>query len=113
MVLLIFSFLNRSFGKGAVDSDEDEELSENEAEYAGDVELNPDDERAMAMFMTTAEEGPRRTLADAVMEKLRAVEGGFSGGKDQVEEAVTRTMNPKVVQVYRGYDGCVWMCGFF
>lgn len=86
---------------GADSDDEEEPLSEDEAHYIGDVELNPDDERAMAMFMT-AEDGPKRTLADAVMEKLRAVEGGFTGGKDEVEEAVARTMNPKVVQVYRG-----------
>lgn len=94
--------VHRPLARPGAESDDEEELSEDEEEYNGDVQLNPEDEQAMAMFMTQ-EEGPKRTLADAVMEKLRALEGGFTGSKDQVEEAVARTMNPKVVQVYRGY----------
>jgi serine/threonine-protein kinase RIO1 len=51
------------------------------------------------MFMSR-EQPQRRTLADIIMEKLRAVEAARDS--EDVDRAVERMLDPKVVEVYRG-----------
>lgn len=97
---LLFT-LDRAFRKPDADSDEEDEPSENEENYLEEIELNPEDEKALEMFMKP-EDQSRKTLADVIMEKLRAQEGGFAGTAENVEEAVVQALNPKVVEVYRG-----------
>lgn len=76
--------------------------SGDEEEDAG-AGVTEDDERALAAF--SAPPGHTRTLADAVLEQLRASGTHFAAGQDAAaatEGAVAGGLDPAVVSVYRG-----------
>ena len=72
------------------------------------MELAAEDERALAAFSRRSA-GPSRTLADLIMERLRASGtmggGGGGGGDDDADDdggGAVPDMDPAVVEVYRG-----------
>ncbi|KAL3282544.1 hypothetical protein HHI36_005724 [Cryptolaemus montrouzieri] len=84
------------------DSDlEDEEDTLEPDTFYENIEVNPDDEKAMEKFMST-NPAPRRTLADIIMEKLTEkkteLETHFSdAGTMQMQD-----LDPRVKEMYEG-----------
>ena len=76
-------------------------------EYYEDVELSPEDEKALAAF-AAPRAGKERTLADIILEKIHAKEsgggdggGGSDGGDDADEMLIPEGIDSRVVDVYR------------
>ena len=76
-------------------------------EYYEDVELSPEDEKALAAF-AAPRAGKERTLADIILEKIHAKEsgggggGGDGGGGDDADEMlIPDGIDSRVVDVYR------------
>ncbi len=123
------------------ESSDEEDFDEDEGDYdQEEVVLDPEEEKALAMW--SAPEQPRRTLADIIMEKIKekememAREGSFfphfvrSSLVVHLSSIVMslligqegpplQRLNPKVVEVYRGYCllprlcvlACLPVCG--
>ena len=73
-------------------------------EYYEDVELSPEDEKALAAF-AAPRAGKERTLADIILEKIQAKESGGGdgggGGDDADEMLIPDGIDSRVVDVYR------------
>lgn len=88
-----------AFGLAAGDADVD---------YEEDVEVDPDDERALAAFMAPGASSHRQTnLADLIMARLkeRQTEQGLQAvgeGDDDGPGPVPEGLEPRVIEVYRG-----------
>ncbi|XP_066528162.1 bystin [Hoplias malabaricus] len=88
-----------------VESDEEwPELGSAVGEEVGDVtevEVDPEDEKAIQMFMN---KNPpvRRTLADIIMEKITEKQTEVGTVMSEVSEAFVPQLDPRVVEVYRG-----------
>ena len=71
--------------------------------YYEDVELSPEDEKALAAF-AAPKAGKERTLADIILEKIQAKEagGGTDGGGAAFDEMpIPEGIDTRVVEVYR------------
>lgn len=90
------------------DDESDEEMDTDEYEgdelvrindgYVEEIEIDEDDEEALANFMLGAPE--RRNLADIIMDKIFEKEARERG--DVEEEAPESRFDPKIVEVYTG-----------
>jgi essential nuclear protein 1 len=77
-------------------------------DYYDDIDISPEDERALAAFMQP-KSGKERTLADIILEKIKEKEqgggggGGGTGGGGGMDDgmAVPEGIDEKVVEVYR------------
>ncbi|KAF1334721.1 Bystin, partial [Globisporangium splendens] len=67
--------------------------------YVEDIEIDEDDEEALANFMIGAPE--RRNLADIIMDKIFEKEARERGDMEDVEAPESR-FDPKIVEVYTG-----------
>ena len=73
-------------------------------DYYEDIEISPEDEKALSAFMAP-KASKERTLADIILEKIkekeRADRGEGGGGSDDEAMAVPEGIDQKVVDVYR------------
>ena len=73
-------------------------------DYYEDIEISPEDEKALAAFMAP-KASKERTLADIILEKIKEKEaadrGEGGGGGDDEAMAVPEGIDQKVVDVYR------------
>ncbi|KAM7422576.1 hypothetical protein PAMA_010557 [Pampus argenteus] len=98
-----------SLGSESQDADSDEEwpaLGEAEAGDAeGDTEVvvNPDDEKAIEMFMN---KNPpmRRTLADIIMEKITEKQTEVGTVMSEVSGVPMPQLDPRIIEVYKGVN---------
>ncbi|XP_030633412.1 bystin [Chanos chanos] len=93
-------------GPDTQDGDSDEEwpaLGAGEEEMGGgtEVEVDPDDEKAIEMFMN---KNPpmRRTLADIIMEKITEKQTEVGTVMSEVSGRPMPQLDPRVIEVYRG-----------
>uniref|UniRef100_UPI0037E83320 bystin n=1 Tax=Semicossyphus pulcher TaxID=241346 RepID=UPI0037E83320 len=94
-------------GSDAQDADSDEEWPALGAAGAGDVEcdtevvIDPDDEKAIEMFMN---KNPpmRRTLADIIMEKITEKQTEVGTVMSEVSGCPMPQLDPRVLEVYKG-----------
>lgn len=91
-------------GPVSQDGDSDEEwpaLGEAMDEAEPEVEVDPEDEQAIQMFMS---KNPplRRTLADIIMEKITEKQTEVGTVLSEVSGHAMPQMDPRVVEVYRG-----------
>ncbi|XP_035006892.1 bystin [Hippoglossus stenolepis] len=96
-------------GSGSQDADSDEEwpalgqagAGDSDAEGDTEVVIDPDDEKAMEMFMN---KNPpvRRTLADIIMEKITEKQTEVGTLMSEVSGCPMPQLDPKVVEVYKG-----------
>ena len=98
----------RGLGPEELSDGEEDDLSEPESEYLEEVEVDEEDERAVAAFLAPQGEGAQqKTLADIIMEKFRERQEAMGVGPSALGEAeagapeVEQGMDPKVVQVYK------------
>ncbi|NWU84216.1 BYST protein, partial [Onychorhynchus coronatus] len=99
-----------ALGPGS-DSEDDEEWPSLEkaaaaaagrgGEYGGEVEVDPEDEKAIEMFMN---KNPplRRTLADIIMEKLTEKKTEVETVLSELSGCPMPQLDPRVLEVYRG-----------
>ncbi|XP_040547602.1 LOW QUALITY PROTEIN: bystin [Gallus gallus] len=93
------------------DSEEDEEDEEwpslqRAAEWdgrcgGGDVEVDPEDEKALEVFMSRAPP-LRRTLADVIMEKITEKQTEVQTALSELSGRPMPQLDPRVLEVYRG-----------
>ncbi|XP_068598792.1 bystin [Brachionichthys hirsutus] len=95
-----------SLGSASQDADSDEEWPALEAAGAaedGDVDIvvDPDDEKAIEMFMN---KNPpmRRTLADMIMEKITEKQTEVGTVMSEVSGCRMPQLDPRITEVYRG-----------
>ncbi|NWY75171.1 BYST protein, partial [Erithacus rubecula] len=92
------------------DSEDDEEWPSLEkaaaaagrsGDYGGEVEVDPEDEKAIEMFMN---KNPplRRTLADIIMEKLTEKQTEVQTVLSELSGCPMPQLDPRVLEVYRG-----------
>ncbi|NXH48086.1 BYST protein, partial [Dicaeum eximium] len=92
------------------DSEDDEEWPSLEkaaaaagrsGDYGGEVEVDPEDEKAMEMFMN---KNPplRRTLADIIMEKITEKQTEVETALSELSGCPMPQLDPRVLEVYRG-----------
>ncbi|KAF1419695.1 Bystin, partial [Spheniscus humboldti] len=90
------------------DSEDDEEWPSLEkaaagrsGEYCGEVAVDPEDEKAIEMFMN---KNPplRRTLADIIMEKITEKQTEVETALSEVSGCPMPQLDPRVLEVYRG-----------
>ncbi|NWT60161.1 BYST protein, partial [Erythrocercus mccallii] len=92
------------------DSEDDEEWPSLEkaaaaagrsGDYGGDVEVDPEDEKAIEMFMN---KNPplRRTLADIIMEKITEKQTEVETALSEISGCPMPQLDPRVLEVYRG-----------
>lgn len=69
--------------------------------YSEDVEVNPEDEQAIEMFMN---KNPplRRTLADIIMEKITEKQTEVESAMSEVSGRQMPQLDPRVLEVYKG-----------
>ncbi|XP_073700750.1 bystin [Garra rufa] len=72
-------------------------------ETAGEVDVDPEDEKAIEMFMN---KNPplRRTLADIIMEKITEKQTEVGTVLSEVSGHAAPQLDPRVVEVYRGVN---------
>ncbi|NXE69760.1 BYST protein, partial [Calcarius ornatus] len=94
----------------ASDSEDDEEWPSLEkaaaaagrsGDYGGEVEVDPEDEKAIEMFMN---KNPplRRTLADIIMEKITEKQTEVETALSELSGCPMPQLDPRVLEVYRG-----------
>ncbi|KAM9860238.1 bystin [Aulostomus maculatus] len=96
-------------GAAAEDADSDEEWPALGEAGAGDIEcdaevaIDPDDEKAIEMFMN---KNPpvRRTLADIIMEKITEKQTEVGTVMSEVSGLPMAQLDPRVTEVYRGVN---------
>ncbi|NXF12666.1 BYST protein, partial [Smithornis capensis] len=91
------------------DSEDDEEWPSLEkaaamgrsGEFGGEVEVDPEDEKAIEMFMN---KNPplRRTLADIIMEKITEKQTEVETALSELSGCPMPQLDPRVLEVYRG-----------
>ncbi|NXV89291.1 BYST protein, partial [Calonectris borealis] len=90
------------------DSEDDEEWPSLEkaaagggGEYCGEVAVDPEDEKAIEMFMN---KNPplRRTLADIIMEKITEKQTEVETALSEMSGCPVSQLDPRVLEVYRG-----------
>ncbi|KAM9255414.1 bystin [Cariama cristata] len=90
------------------DSEDDEEWPSLEkaaagrsGEYCGEVVVDPEDEKAIEMFMN---KNPplRRTLADIIMEKITEKQTEVETALSEISGCPMPQLDPRVLEVYRG-----------
>ncbi|NXT98627.1 BYST protein, partial [Buphagus erythrorhynchus] len=92
------------------DSEDDEEWPSLEkaaaaagrsGDYGGEVEVDPEDEKAIEMFMN---KNPplRRTLADVIMEKITEKKTEVETALSELSGCPMPQLDPRVLEVYRG-----------
>ncbi|XP_059344038.1 bystin [Ammospiza nelsoni] len=92
------------------DSEDDEEWPSLEkaaaaagrsGDYGGEVEVDPEDEKAIEMFMN---KNPplRRTLADIIMEKITEKQTEVETALSEISGCPMPQLDPRVLEVYRG-----------
>ncbi|NXP41038.1 BYST protein, partial [Leiothrix lutea] len=92
------------------DSEDDEEWPSLEkaaaaagrsGDYGGEVEVDPEDEKAIEMFMN---KNPplRRTLADIIMEKITEKQTEVDTALSEISGCPMPQLDPRVLEVYRG-----------
>ncbi|KPP58159.1 bystin-like, partial [Scleropages formosus] len=96
-------------GSGPADLDSDDEWpmpdrddeGEEHVECAAEIEVDPEDERAIQMFMS---KNPpvRRTLADIIMEKITEKQTEVGTVMSEVSGRPVPQLDPRVIDVYRG-----------
>ncbi|KAK7126313.1 hypothetical protein R3I94_017710 [Phoxinus phoxinus] len=90
-------------GAGADDADSDEEWPAlgHHVEETRELDVDPEDEKAIEMFMN---KNPplRRTLADIIMEKITEKQTEVGTVMSEVSGRADPQLDPRVVQVYRG-----------
>ncbi|XP_418047.4 bystin [Gallus gallus] len=101
----------RCAAPGGPDSEEDEEDEEwpslqRAAEWdgrcgGGDVEVDPEDEKALEVFMSRAPP-LRRTLADVIMEKITEKQTEVQTALSELSGRPMPQLDPRVLEVYRG-----------
>lgn len=98
-----------SLGPSTEDGDSDEEwpalgaTSAAEEELGGDgvLEVDPEDEKAIQMFMST-NPPVRRTLADIIMEKITEKQTEVGTIMSEMSGQAMPQLDPRVTEVYRG-----------
>ncbi|XP_036387253.1 bystin [Megalops cyprinoides] len=97
-------------GSGSQELDSDEEWpalgqagQEEEAECGAEVEVDPEDEKAIQMFMS---KNPplRRTLADIIMEKITEKQTEVGTVMSEVSGRPLPQLDPRIIEVYRGVN---------
>ncbi|XP_053172620.1 bystin [Scomber japonicus] len=96
-------------GSESQDADSDEEWPALGEAGAGDVEcdtevvVDPDDEKAMEMFMN---KNPpvRRTLADIIMEKITEKQTEVGTVMSEVSGVPMPQLDPRIIEVYKGVN---------
>ncbi|XP_051980142.1 bystin [Xyrauchen texanus] len=93
-------------GPSTQDGDSDEEwpaLGEAAEESSSEVQVDPEDERAIQMFMN---KNPpvRRTLADIIMEKITEKQTEVGTVMSEVSGRPVPQLDPRVTEVYRGVN---------
>lgn len=91
-------------GPTTQDGDSDEEwpaLGESSEDTGTDVQVDPEDEKAIQMFMS---KNPpvRRTLADIIMEKITEKQTEVGTVMSEVSGRPVPQLDPRVIEVYRG-----------
>ncbi|TRZ09259.1 hypothetical protein HGM15179_017851 [Zosterops borbonicus] len=97
-------------GPDSEDEEEDEEWPSLEkaaaaagrsGDYGGEVEVDPEDEKAIEMFMN---KNPplRRTLADIIMEKITEKQTEVETALSEISGCPMPQLDPRVLEVYRG-----------
>ncbi|NWV81940.1 BYST protein, partial [Dasyornis broadbenti] len=97
------------------DSEDDEEWPSLEkaaaaagrsGDYGGEVELDPEDEKAIEIPpvppLTPSCAGPRRTLADIIMEKITEKQTEVETKLSEISGCPMPQLDPRVLEVYRG-----------
>ncbi|KAL0154322.1 hypothetical protein M9458_050435 [Cirrhinus mrigala] len=97
-------------GPSTQDGDSDDEwpaLGDDRGETGGDVDVDPEDEKAIEMFMS---KNPplRRTLADIIMEKITEKQTEVGTVMSEVSGHAVPQLDPRVVEVYRGVNKVVF-----
>ncbi|XP_031461707.1 bystin [Phasianus colchicus] len=95
-------------GPGSEEDEEDEEWPtlRRAAEWdgrcgGGDVEVDPEDEKALELFMSRAPP-LRRTLADVIMEKITEKQTEVQTVLSELSGRPVPQLDPRVLEVYRG-----------
>ncbi|OXB54846.1 hypothetical protein ASZ78_000285 [Callipepla squamata] len=95
-------------GPGSEEDEEDEEWPslQRAKEWdgrcgGGDVEVDPEDEKALEMFMSRAPP-LRRTLADVIMEKITEKQTEVQTVLSELSGRPMPQLDPRVLEVYRG-----------
>ncbi|KAM4044532.1 bystin [Anomaloglossus baeobatrachus] len=96
----------KSKGNGSDSEDEEWPSLEKAARmdaggYSEDVDVNPEDEKAIERFMNT---NPplRRTLADIIMEKITEKQTEVESAMSEVSGRPMAQLDPRVLEVYKG-----------
>jgi len=94
-----------SLGAAADDSDADDSHSvgdmEDVSKYCEDLNVDPEDEKALAMFMNP-NPAPRRTLADIIMEKITEKQTEVQSQFTEADDTKYQDLDPKVKAMYQG-----------
>nr|SVE78831.1 EOG090X058P [Daphnia lumholtzi] len=99
------SFKVRATSLGA-DLEEDECKSEesdfeNDSQFGGDVQVDEEDEKALALFMNP-NPAPRRTLADIILEKITEKQTEIQTQFSEIESVKFQDIDPRVKSLYLG-----------
>ncbi|NXH83191.1 BYST protein, partial [Edolisoma coerulescens] len=70
-------------------------------DYGGEVEVDPEDEKAIEMFMNKTPP-LRRTLADIIMEKITEKQTEVDTALSELSGCPMPQLDPRVLEVYRG-----------
>nr|SVE74152.1 EOG090X058P [Daphnia barbata] len=98
-----FKVQTTSLGVGLEDEDDKSGESdfENHSEFGGDVEVDEEDEKALALFMNP-NPAPRRTLADIIMEKITEKQTEIQSQFSEADGAKFQDVDPRVKSLYLG-----------
>ncbi|XP_028303858.1 bystin [Gouania willdenowi] len=96
-------------GSGSQDADSDEEwpalgaTADEEAECDADIVVDPEDEKAIEMFMNT-NPPMRRTLADIIMEKITEKQTEVGTMMSELSGRPMPQLDPRIIEVYKGVN---------
>nr|SVE75094.1 EOG090X058P [Daphnia dolichocephala] len=99
------SFKVRTTSLGA-ELEEDDDKSgesdfENDSQFGGDVQVDEEDEKALALFMNP-NPAPRRTLADIIMEKITEKQTEMQSQFSEADGVKFQDVDPRVKSLYLG-----------
>ncbi|XP_068125582.1 bystin [Hyperolius riggenbachi] len=84
-----------------LDSEDEEWPSQDTAAYGEQVEMNPEDEEAIAVFMSR-NPPVRQTLADIIMEKITEKQTEVETVMSEVSGRVMPQLDPRLIEMYKG-----------